>query len=271
MADADKSIYGRKVFFISPSIGFEQQVLERLRLMEYEVYAIDDYRKAKALLRKNADSICFCMADAQMTPKGWHNFISSFSEENVFSPLDMGVIMHFLPEDKQANFQAGLSLEAGILDLNEDAEEVFHKIVRAIDAKNAKGMRKYVRANCLKETQADLLWLKDNRMFKLKIIDISAVGIAARLSQGQANAVFINQIIEGVTLNLKSVQVSVDIQISAIKSAGDSLLVVIMFTASTTPDSINKIRAYIAENLKAALRSSIRLSDLDRTDYEHLE
>ena len=81
MADADKSIYGRKVFFINPSVTFEQQVIERLRLMEYEVYAIDDYRKAKPLLRKNADSICFCIVESQLTLKGWHNFIKSFEDK----------------------------------------------------------------------------------------------------------------------------------------------------------------------------------------------
>lgn len=270
MADSDKSIYGRKVFFVNPSVTFEQQVIERLRLMEYEVYAIDDYRKVKPILRKNADSICFCIAESQLSFKGWHNFIKSFEEENVFAPLDMGVIMHSLPGDKQSNFEAGLQLDAGVITLDQDSEKMFHEVVRALDAKEAKGLRKYVRANCAEEN-ADLLWLKDNRMFKLKIIDISSVGIAAKLSSGQANAVFINQIIEGVTLNLKNVQIGVDIKITAIKSAGDFLLVVIMFNATTTPDAINKIRRYIAENLQETLRSSIRNSDLDRTDYDRLE
>lgn len=269
MSDADKSIYGRKVFFIAPSVSFEQQVIDRLRLMEYEVYAIDDYRKAKPLLRKNADCICFCIVESQLTLKGWHNFIKSFEEENVFAPLDMGVIIHTMPDEKKANFIATLQLDAGILMQDQDPEALFHDIVKAMDSQNAKGMRKYVRANCLNEPRADLLWLKDNRMFKLKIIDISSVGIAAKLSPGQANAVFINQIIEGVTLNLKNIQVGVDINISAIKAAGDFLLVIIMFTATTTPEAINKIRSYIAENLQDTLRSSIRNSDLDRVDYDH--
>lgn len=271
MADADKSIYGRKVFFINPSVTFEQQVIDRLRLMEYEVYAIDDYRKAKPLLRKNADSICFCIVESQLTLKGWHNFIKSFENENVFAPLDVGVIIPPLAEEKHANFIASLQLDAGIIKLEKDSEPMFHEIVKAMDKMNAKGMRKYVRANCLNESQADLLWLKDNRMLKLKIIDISSVGIAAKLSTGQSNAVFINQDIEGVTLNLKSTQVSVDIKISAIKSAGDFLLVVIMFNPTTVPEAINKIRNYIAENLQENLRSQIRASDLDRTDYEKLE
>ena len=271
MADADKSIYGRKIFFINPTVTFESTVIERLRLMEYEVYAIDDYRKAKPLLRKNADSICFCIVESQLTLKGWHNFIKSFEEENVFSPLDMGVIMHTQLEEKQANFVAGLQLDVGVIKIDQDSETMFHEIVRAIDAKNAKGMRKYVRANCLNESQADLLWLKNNRMFKLKIIDISSVGVAAKLSTGQANSVYINQIIDSVTLNLKNEQILVDIKITAIKVAGDFLLVVIMFNASTPPDSINKIRHYIAETLQESLRLSIRNSDLDRTDYEKIE
>lgn len=268
MADADKSIYGRKVFFVNTTVSFETSVINRLRLMEYEVYAIDDYRKAKPLLRKNADSICFFFIESQLTLKGWHNFLKSFEEENVFKSLDMGIFMSELPDDKKQNFLSDLQYDAGLFDLHKDSEELFHEIVKAIDAQGAKGLRKYVRANCLNESQADLLWLKDNRMFKLKIIDISSVGIAAKLSTRQADAVFINQIIENVTLNLKSVQVSVDIKISAIKDAGDFLLVVIMFTASTTPNAINKIRGYIAENLTTALRASIRSSDLDRTDYE---
>lgn len=270
MAEVEKSIYGRKVFFVNPSMSFEASVIERLRLMEYEVYAIEDYRKVKHLLRKNADSICFFLIENQLSLKGWHNFIKSFEEEGVFSPLDVGILIPDLPDDKQANFLAELQYDAGLIKLNQDQESMFHEIVKALDAKNAKGMRKYVRANCLNDSQADLLWLKDNKMFKLKIIDISSVGIAAKLSNSQANAVFINQIIDGVTLNLKNVQTSVDIKISAIKAAGDFLLVVIMFDTSTSPEAINKIRGYIANNLQESLRSSLRSIDLDRIDYEKL-
>lgn len=270
MAEVEKSIYGRKVFFVNPSASFEASVIGRLRLMEYEVYAIEDYRKVKPLLRKNADSICFFLIESQLSLKGWHNFIKSFEEEGVFSPLDIGILIPVLPDDKQSNFLAELQYDAGLIKLNQDQESMFHEIVKALDAKNAKGMRKYVRANCLNDSQADLLWLKDNKMFKLKIIDISSVGIAAKLSNGQANAVFINQIIENVTLNLKNVQTSVDIKISAIKAAGDFLLVVIMFNTSTSPEAINNIRGYIANNLQESLRSSLRSIDLDRIDYEKL-
>jgi hypothetical protein len=44
-----------------------------------------------------------------------------------------------------------------------------------------------------------------------------------------------------------------------------------MFTTTTLPEAINKIRGYIGENLNETLRSSIRNSDLDRTDYEKLD
>lgn len=267
----DKSVFGRKVFFIAPGIVFEQQVIERLRLMEYEVYAIEDYRKAKPLLRKNADSICFCIIESQLTLKGWHSFIKSFEDEGVFAPLDVGVIIHTLTDEKHASFVSGLQLDAGIIRMDQNQELMFREIVKALDAKQAKGLRKYVRVNCLNESQADLLWLNGNRMCKLKIIDISSVGLAAKLSAGQANTVYINQIIDGATINLKTIQVSVDIKITAIKAAGDFLLVVIMFNASTTPAAITKIRSYIAENLQEALNSQIRNSDLDRTDYEIIE
>ena len=269
MAEAEKSIYGRKVFFINPGISFEAAVIDRLRLMEYEVYAVADYRKVKHLLRKNADSICFFLIENQLTLKGWHNFIKSFEEESVFTPLDMGILLPALPEDKLSNFLSELNFTAGKINLKQDPENMFHEIVKAFDACQAKGLRKYVRANCLNES-ADLLWLKDNRMVRLKIIDISSVGLAAKMSLGQANAVFINQMISDVTLNLRNIQVSVDIKISAIKDGGDFLLVVIMFTPETVPDSINKIRHYIAENLQFSIQTQVKSFDLDRIDYEKL-
>ncbi len=271
MADADKSIYGRKVFFLTPTTSFESLYLERLRNMEYEVYVINDYRKAKPLLRKNPDSICFCVVGSQLTLKGWHNFIKSFADESVFRPLDLGIILPVLAEDKLSNFCAGLQYDAGLFTLDGKAEELFRAIVKSLDSLGAKGLRKYVRANCLNENQADLIFMKDNRMFKLKIIDISSVGMAAKLSVKQANIISVNQIINKVTLNLRNINIVVDIQVTTIKAAGDFLLVIIMFADTVQPDAINKIRTYISDNLKETLRSSIKTSDLDMLDYEKLE
>jgi len=271
MSDSDKSIYGRKVFFVNANVTFDTQVISRLRLMEFEVYGIDDYRKTKAILRKNPDSICFIIMESQLSIKGWHNFIKSFESENVFSPLDIGVITLPLAQEKLDNFKAGLQLDAGIFINDSDLESLLHKIVIQLDTLQAKGLRKYVRANCLNEKQADCLWVRDNRMFRLKVIDISSVGIAAKLSPGQANAVHINQIITDVTLSLKSEAIPVDIKITAIKTAGDFLLVVIMFETSTLPDSINRVRKYIADNLEENMRANFRSMDMDRVDYEKTE
>lgn len=271
MADADKSIYGRKVFFLTPTTSFESLYLERLRNMEYEVYVINDYRKAKPLLRKNPDSICFCIIGSQLTLKGWHNFIKSFAEESVFRPLDLGIILPLLTEDKQSNFCAELQYDAGLFCLDGNSEELFRSIVKSLDSLGAKGLRKYVRANCLSESQTDLIFMKDNRMFKLKIIDISSVGIAAKLSMKHANLVFVNQTIKDVTLNLRNMNIIVDIQVTTIKSAGDFLLVIIMFADTVQPESISKIRRYISDNLKETLRATVKTSDLDMLDYEKLE
>ena len=268
MADGDKSVFGRKVFFIMPGISLESQLLDRLRLLEYEVYVIDDYRKAKPILRKNPDSICYVCINDKLTLMGWHKFMKSFEDEGVFSPLDMGVISHHLSEEKREEFLNELQYDAGFIVQDKTSEYLLHEIIKNLDNLQAKGIRKYVRASCVAEPQADLLWIKDNRMFKLKIIDISSVGIAAKLSNSQANSVYINQIVEACTINLRTEQIIVDIKITAIKAAGDFLLVVIMFNSSTPADSVNKIRHYIATNLQETIDSSIKPVDLDRTDYD---
>ena len=271
MAEQDKNVFGRKVFFINPSAVFESKVIERLRLMEYEVYIIDDYRKAKAILRKNADSICYVALEPPLTLKGWHNFIKSFEEESVFSPLDMGIISESLPKEKWFNFVNGLQHDAGIIMTAENPEGMLHEVVKNLDNLGAMGLRKYVRANCIQEPKADALWMRDNRMFQLKIIDISSVGFAARLAANQANAVGVNQVIRGVTLNLRTHQIVVDIKISGIKAAGDYLLAIVMFDSSTPPQAIDKVRAYITENLQDSIVANLTRNDIDRLNYENLE
>ena len=271
MAEQDKNVFGRKVFFINPSAFFESKIIERLRLMEYEVYIIDDYRKAKAILRKNADSICYVCIEQPLTLKGWHNFIKSFEEEGVFSPLDMGIISISHPQDKWFNFINGLQYDAGLIMTSENPESMLHEVVKNLDKLGAMGLRKYVRANCMQEPKADALWMRNNRMFQLKIVDISSVGFAARVAANQAAAVGVNQIIRGVTLNLRSRQVVVDIKITAIKSAGDFLLAIVMFDSSTPPSSIEKVREYITENLQDSIMSILTRNDIDRLDYENLE
>ncbi len=268
MADGDKSVFGRKVFFIMPGISLESQILDRLRLMEYEVYVIDDYHKAKPILRKNPDSICYVCINDKLTLMGWHKFMKSFEDESVFSPLDMGIISHYITEDKRNEFLNELQYDAGFIVQDKVGDAVLHEIIKNLDNLQAKGIRKYVRASCINEQQADLLWIKDNRMFKLKIIDISSVGVAAKLSSNQANAIYINQIVEACTLNIRTDQILVDIKITAVKSAGDFLLVVIMFNSSTPAQSVAKIRHYIAENLQESIDSSIKPSDIDKTDYD---
>ncbi len=270
MAEGDKSVFGRKVFFIMPEISLESQLLDRLRLMEYEVYVIDDYHKAKPILRKNPDSICYVCINDKLTLQGWHKFMKSFEDESVFSPLDMGIISPHISEDKRESFLSELQYDAGFIFQNQIGDNLLHEVIRNLDRLAAKGIRKYVRANCLSEPQADLLWIKDNRMFKLKIIDISSVGIAAKLSNSQANSVYINQIVEACTLNIRTDQILVDIKITAIKTAGDFLLVVIMFNSTTPADSINKIRRYIAANLQESIDSSIKPADYDKSDYDEL-
>lgn len=270
MADADKSIYGRKIFFINPNVNFEEKVISRLRIMEYEVYSIEDIRTAKNILRLNPDSICFVLPNSGLTLNGWHNFLKTFDSEAKFNQLDVGIIMHTIQEDKARAFLAELKYEAGCFMLDQEPEELFHQITTALDKLGAKGLRKYVRADCISDRKAEIYWLKQNKMIKLKMIDISAAGIAATLSAAQQNEIFVNQIISGAYINMGKSQVSAPLKVTAIKTAGNNLLVVFMYGSETEPSAINTIRKYVGEMLKQKMKDSIASLPLDKTDYNNL-
>ena len=271
MTDSEKSIYGRKVFFLNPTVTFEEEVIERLRVMEYEVYAISDHRVAKNILRLNPDSICFVMPNSGLSQVGWHNFLKSFENEPKFSTLDVGVIMHKLPEDRINSFLSGLQYDAGCFFLEDDSEELFHKITASLDKLGAKGLRKYVRADCINDRSAEIYWLKANKMIKLKMIDISAVGIAATVSANQQNEVFVNQLISGAYINMGKMQVTASLKVTAIKTARNALLVVLMYGSDIEPSALTTIRSYVADMLKHKLQDSIANLPLDIVDYNTLE
>ncbi|WP_407425427.1 hypothetical protein [Treponema sp.] len=267
MADTDKFIAGRKVFFLNPTPSFEEEVIERLRVMEYEVYSINDYRHAKNILRLNPDSILYINPNISMTLDGWHNYIRSFGEDPKFGSIDFGIIMQKQAPEKEKKFLANIEPKAGVLYFDSTKDELVRGISLALDKLSAKGMRKYVRADCITDKSAEIYWLKDNKMLKLKMIDISAAGIAAMLPATQANSIFVNQIIDGAYINIGKTQIITSIKISAIKNAGNNLLVIIMYGSDTLPTAINQIREYVSETLKANIKASIVNLPLDRRDY----
>lgn len=269
MADNNgKSISGRKVFFINPTIPIEKTVITRLQTLEYEVYALKDYRVARGLFASLKDGICYVCIDSGLTKEGWKNFLNYFALNDIYRNFDFGIISETLNENKKTEFAQGLKLTAGCLAAPE-AEETVHDLVKALDSLSAKGMRRYVRVNCMEDKKADLYWFtNDKKMLRCKLVDLSTAGIAVMLPASQAKAVFMNQLITNATIVLAGKQLSISVKITGMKAANDILLVVMMYGMESPITTLNQIRSYVIDSLNADLTRRIKETPLDRTNYE---
>lgn len=276
----EKVFMGRKVFFLNAPTGFEKAVIDNLRSMEYEVYSIKDYRVLKEMIRLNPDSIVFIIPTTALNFRGWRNFIKSFENETIFAPLDVGIIMRKMNPERESLFLAGVQYDAGLIYVDNGIYDTMRKIVASLDRLNAKGIRKYVRADCKSEKSAEIYWLKDEKMLKFNMIYISSVGVAALFPARLQNDIFVNQVISSAYINMEIVQdgtglvernqLPIELKISAIKVVGENLLVVFMYGNETAISVIKKIREYVTYILNRNLYASIMNLPLDNIDYNVL-
>ena len=70
----------------------EKYLIENLRQNEYEVYIIKEYRKAKSVLSKFPDSMCFINIDEELSFSEWFNFMKSFQESDALKGIYLGIL-----------------------------------------------------------------------------------------------------------------------------------------------------------------------------------
>ena len=271
-SNQDYKIFGKKIFFLYPSYSFQGSILERLRTLEYEVYTINDYKIIKNILKKNKDSILLINVDSIFNTPTWIKFIQSIEDlTDIFGTIQIGVFSEKASQEDIKHYETEILHEAGTLWLTGDSDEDFRNLVKLLDKCEAKGIRQYVRANCLADSSAEIFWILNNTMQKFKLIDISAVGIAVQVPKSMVKVLNPGQVITRASLMLKSQQIFVNINIYAIKQSKEGTIGIFMFNNDTSPDALSTIRTYVAETLYRKIEDSIFGMHPDQDNYKVIE
>lgn len=262
-----KSPDGKKVFFLHPSIKLTNLIIERLRTMEYEIYTVDDYKILKNILRKNPDSICFINPEGQLHVKGWFNFMKSFETDEQLKDVKLGILTEKLKKKDEDDFKEGLNLEAGYISETAEPDDILKEIVKAIDKLEAKGIRQYVRASCAFDKGSEVFWVFGDMMYKMKILDISAVGMAVKIPAAYLGAIKTNQTLMNAQIMLSSRRMTVHLFVLAVKQKNNSYIAVLMFGRETDKDVLIRIREYVAKMLQQQVMDSVFDMQIDKTEY----
>lgn len=260
--------FGRKVFFLYPptfSVGV--RIVEALKRLEYEVYTISDYRRAKAYMRIHHDALLFVNPDIQMSIPAWINFFRSIKEDVSFSSTIIGICYGYLmPVDLKALQECGY-IEAGIFHVEKQLVGMVTSMAARMDSLGAKGQRQHVRASCASDRNAGFLWISQGRMFKAKLIDISTASAAILVSED--NLKFLNtktKFVVSLQLSAKQMQIHVKSLVVKPKSPG-VYAAIFLITEDTPEESITLIREYIFGTLEILMEQSIEGFAIDKTNY----
>ncbi len=264
------ALFGRKIFFLNPAYSIRNDVIPALQDKEYEIYIIDNYKDAKNMLRQNRDSMCFINVDAQLSIDAWFNFIKSFEKEMILKSTFIGIISERIKREDRTIFLSQAPIPGGIITIDEGTELITSEIEKLLIENNAKGRRQYVRANLTSERDAAMFWTSGDKLFQMKLLDISSVGMSVKVPIQMAHLAQKNSLLRDLTLRLGTKQFIVDTVVFAIKQSGNELIWIMLLHPNTPNQVRTAIRAYVSEAIQKVMIASINNKTLDDTDYNDI-
>ena len=149
-----------------------------LMAAEYEVSLLHDPGQALRVLAKFPDSILFVNIDAGMEEPEWEAYVGRIMADTEKKDVRIGIISYNPSKELAEKYLMNVGVPCGYVTLKLGLKESFKIIVKALEANEARGRRKYVRAVCRPQDRATFNVKFQGQFLTGNIIDISSVGMA---------------------------------------------------------------------------------------------
>jgi len=171
---------GKKIFFLYPPPVLIQ-VIDELAKREFEVYLATDHERLKRAIAAFPDSIVFVNLDDGLDEKGWIEYVEGLRKETP----DVGVGVITLNDDAELreHFLMDLQVQCGFVILKIGAARTAEILAKTLEANEARGRRKFVRAACPQGLAQCAVELEDTKL-SAALSDLSSAGIALSFEGG---------------------------------------------------------------------------------------
>jgi hypothetical protein len=174
---------GKKIFLLYPHSVIRDEMLDLLIMAGYETYTVMDAKKAKKLLKKFPDSIMFINVDEGMKEPEWEAYVKDILEDPATNNSKLGIMSYNQDKELMQKYLIDLSIPCGYIQLKLGLAESAKIIIGALEANEARGKRKHIRADCHDDINATMNYKWESGICHGKILDISSAGIAAKLDK----------------------------------------------------------------------------------------
>lgn len=238
-SSADR-LAARRIFFVNPPSVVEESMIQFLVSAQYEAAVVRDYRRLPAILRAYPRSIDYFNIDNGMSEPEWERFIRGIIIGKARHGASVGVISYNDNQELTRKYLMDVGVEAGFIKLKLGFQESARILFRSLDAAEAKGGRRYIRAK-VPAGKASLNLAMDGKVSTGELEDISAVGMACYLPAEYG----VGTSLSSVQLRLWGSLVLVDCKVVGTRAVNGRTLTVLLFDAPMPAATRGKIFTFV--------------------------
>jgi hypothetical protein len=236
---------GKKIFILYPHSVIKDEMLDILIMAGFEAYIIHDHKQAIKLLIRFPDSIMFINIDEGLSEAEWESYVRGIQESPKIKDCKLGILSYNTDQKLMQKYLMDITVPCGYIQLKLGIKESTRIMLSALEANEARGRRKFIRADCSDDISATVNIKSPSGMYYGKILDISAAGIAVRFDKIGDHAP--NEILKEVQLKLHGSLVLVNM--TFIGKRADNVCV-LLFDAKMDQDQKLVVHRFIKYTLQ---------------------
>ena len=249
-------LLGRKIFFLYPTAVVQNKIITELVQQEYETYMAKDKDALKRVLKKYPDSIVFVDINEGLVEKEWEAWITGVMSAPETQGISIGVVTANDDELIKRKYLMVVKVPCGYTVLKFDLDKSIAHIMEVLQAVNAKGRRKYIRAITGGEANTTVNMPLNGVFVKGQVKDVSVVGLSFTL-EGNPEIVK-NTLFRDIQVKLQSNLLKTEGIVIGSRVDNKETVYVLLFTQRIDPDVRTRIRKYIQHNLQNKMDAELR-------------
>ncbi|TVQ22510.1 MAG: PilZ domain-containing protein [Spirochaetaceae bacterium] len=241
---------GKRVFLLNPPSVVAAELIEALLAAEYEVYLLKDPDRAKRVFARFNDSIVWVGIDSVLGEQQWQDYVRSLLAQKA-GDLKVGVLSYNADASLAERYLMQIGVQCGFVALKLGVEESTRIMLRALDANEARGRRRYVRARTADDDRTSFNLTINGQHVTGRILDISSVGMAVRFRE--TFDLPSKSVLRNIQLKLRATLVGVDGVVIGTRSDDPAIRVILFQYTKGDDRPRHRIRQYIHQTLQEAI------------------
>ena len=248
MANEKNGDLGKKVFFLYPHSVIQNELVEMIARSQYEVYLVRDHARLAKVLPDFPQSIVFINIDEHLDVEGWEDYITEIRNNPATSSVQVGILTYNEDKELARRFLMDLGVQGGFVLLKLGLKESAKIILQTLVANEAKGRRKFVRANLPENGSAKFNIKSGDLLLSGSISDISIGAMACSFDQEPAELK--DHHLTDIQLRLRGRIIMVSGKLAGSRDEGGRKSYIILFERYRSDQDKNNLSSFIIQVLQ---------------------